>query len=98
MQNETFERNVVTVAEKLLPDPECGNDMTVMCFKDGTSEETCLSVTFRSPGIFRSRPALQAMVDTAVNAIWEDAYHALYGHEAVPYVSCRALEEGAARE
>lgn len=98
MQNETDERNIETVAKMLLPDPECGNDMTVMCFKDGTSGESCLSVTFRSPGIFRSRPALMAMVDAAINAIWEDAYHSLFGHEAVPFISCRALEEGATRE
>ena len=79
--------NVVNILTECLEDIS-GNEQHTCVFLNANKEdeEICLSIVFPNSGIFRSRPALFAAVEAAVNATWERAYHRLFGAEACPYM------------
>lgn len=79
--------NVKLILAECLED-RSGNEQNTSVYLNGNTEdnEICLSIVFPSAGIFRSRPATISAVNAAVNAIWETAYHRLFGAEACPYM------------
>lgn len=93
---EKIESEFDTIAMKTLFDPsENHNDIDVFVMRNKRTGSIGLSVIFPCSGIYRSRPALSATVDTAVNAIWEQAYHTLFGDEALDYIPAELLVEQA---
>lgn len=84
---ETLESQFETIVNKVLFDASQNHmDLDVNMMKKKDSDRFSFTVIFPNTGICRSRPAFFAAVDAAANAIWEEAYHYLYGDEACPYI------------
>lgn len=84
---DTLESQFETIANKVLFDASRNHmDLDVHMMKKKDSDHFSFTVIFPHTGICRSRPAFFAAVDAAANAIWEEAYHSLFGSEACPYV------------
>lgn len=84
---DLVESQFETIVNKVLYDASKNHmDLDVNMMKKKGSDRLSFAVIFPRSGICRSRSAFVAAVDAAANAIWEEAYHALFGNEAAPYV------------
>lgn len=93
---DTLESQIETIANKVLFDASPNHmDLDVHMMKKKDSDTFSFTVIFPHTGICRSRPAFFAAVDAAANAIWEEAYHSLFGDEALPYIPEEIIVEQA---
>lgn len=84
---DTLESQFETIVNKVLFDASQNHmDLEVHMMKKKDADNFSFTVFFPNTGICRSRPAFFAAVDAAANAIWEEAYHTLFGDEACPYI------------
>jgi len=84
---DTLESQFETIINKVLFDASPNHmDLDIHMMKKKDADHFSFTVIFPHTGICRSRPAFFAAVDAAANAIWEEAYHNLFGGEACPYI------------
>ena len=84
---DTLESQFETIVNTVLIDESPNHiNLDVNMMKKKDSEKFSFTVIFPSTGMCRSRPAFFAAVDAAANAIWSEAYHYLFGHEAEPFI------------
>lgn len=81
------------IEKKVIRDYHDKQNIEVLSAKSRIDETVGVVILFSNPGIFRSRPALQAVVETAINAIWYATYHELFGAEAVSAMPSTIFEE-----
>lgn len=84
---DTLQSQFETIVNKMLFDASQNHmDLDVNMMKKKDSDRFSFTVIFPNTGICRSRPAFFAAVDAAANAIWEEAYHYLFGDEASAFI------------
>lgn len=81
------------IEKKVIRDYYDKQGVLVVSAKSILDDSVGITILFSNPGIFRSRPALQAVVETAINAIWSGTYHDLFGAEACSAIPTAIFEE-----
>ena len=86
------------IVKKTIADYKERQKVEVITAKSRIDDTTGITVLFDHSGIWRSRPAIIAVVEAAVNAVWDGTYHDLFGAEACEAIPLSVFEEGKEHE
>lgn len=81
------------IAKRVIRDYHEKQNVEVVTAKSLLDDSVGITILFSNRGIFRSRPALQGVVEAAVNAVWDATYHDLYGAEACNAIPLSIFED-----
>lgn len=81
------------VARRVIRDYHDKQNVEVVSAKSLIDDSIGITIIFSNKGIFRSRPALQGVVEAAVNAVWDATYHDIFGAEACNAIPLSIFED-----
>lgn len=90
---ENYVSEYEPIARRVIRDYHEKQNVQVVTAKSILDDSVGITILFSNRGIFRSRPALHGVVEAAVNAIWMETYHDLFGAEASEAIPLSIFED-----